>query len=266
MAPAAAEMLEALGVGDRVVCIGDFVPAPEGVDLPRIGAYDAPNVERILELEADLYVSAASEAALAAHHKLEALGVEVLALDTSTYAGVFQSFGELARETGRTDSATALSARIRQDMAEIRERAAGLAPRRVLFVVGRDPLFVAGPGSHIDEMIALVSATNVFHDGGSPYERVSMEVALQRMPEVIIDTSDNSAEAQHGRIAREWARFGFLPAVRENRVWHVDPSQLVIPGIRLAEMSRLMARLVHPEVFGEPAPPELGPRAEHRAR
>src|SRR6185295_17402749 len=127
------------------------------------------------------------------------------------------------------------------------EQAAGVAPRRVLFVVGREPLFVAGPGSHIDEMITLVAGTNVFQDAGSPYERVSMEVALQRMPEVIIDTSDNRPGAERGRVPGTWARWGFLPAVRENRVWQIDPARLVIPGIRLPEMSALMGKLVHPE-------------------
>jgi ABC-type Fe3+-hydroxamate transport system substrate-binding protein len=93
-----------------------------------------------------------------------------------------------------------------------------------------------------------------------------MEVALQRMPDVIIDTSDNRAGAVHGRVALEWGRWSFLPAVQEDRVWHVDPSRLAIPGIRMGEMSRLMAQLVHPDAFGAPAPDELGPRADSRPR
>jgi ABC-type Fe3+-hydroxamate transport system substrate-binding protein len=44
MAPAAMEILLELGALDRVVAIGDFVQWPPVIqELPRIGAYDAPN-------------------------------------------------------------------------------------------------------------------------------------------------------------------------------------------------------------------------------
>ncbi|HSM14510.1 MAG TPA: hypothetical protein VLA66_10635, partial [Thermoanaerobaculia bacterium] len=84
----------------------------------------------------------------------------------------------------------------------------------------------------------------------STYALVSLETALARAPEVILDTSDNRRGALRGAAPGEWARWPFLPAVAEGRVFHVDPSRIVIPGPRLAEMAELVARLVHPEVFG----------------
>ncbi|MEJ2093715.1 MAG: hypothetical protein P8X93_00645 [Gammaproteobacteria bacterium] len=45
-----------------------------------------------------------------------------------------------------------------------------------------------------------------------------------------------------------------MPAVKNNRVYWVDPSQVVIPGIRMANMARLMGKFIHPEIFGNPAP------------
>jgi iron complex transport system substrate-binding protein len=127
----------------------------------------------------------------------------------------------------------------------------------VLFVVGRDPLYVAGPGSHVDEMIELVGGTNVVHDVSAPYQRASMEAVLERMPEVIIDTSSNRQGAPRGRLRGDWSRWEFLPAVQQERVFWVDPSRLVIPGIRLPEMTTLMGKLIHPEAFGEPSDAEL---------
>ena len=64
MAPAAAEMLEALEATDRVVGVGDFVREPAALArLPRVGAYNAPNVERVIELRAELFLTTRSEAA-----------------------------------------------------------------------------------------------------------------------------------------------------------------------------------------------------------
>lgn len=266
LAPAAAEMLEALGLLDRVVGIGEFGPWPAAIgDLPVVGGYDSANVERILALRADLLVTASSEAASASHQRLESLGVNVLPLDTSTYDGVFASLVELGRTFDREAEAQTLESEIRRELEAIAGRAAELPRRRTLFVVGRDPLYVAGPGSHVDEMMRMVGATNVIDDALGPYQQVSLETVLERLPEVIIDCSDNQREAGRGRHNGAWDAWSFLPAVHDGRVYSVDPGRLVIPGIRLPEMTRLMGQLVHPEAFGEATEEEMGPlRAANR--
>jgi len=258
MAPAAAEMLDALDASHMVVGIGDFVRGPRAiVDLPRLGGYDSPNVERLLELRIDLLVTTASDAAVRAHDRLQSLGIRVLALDTSTYDGVFASLGELGRALDRRTAAEEIAERMRTELSSIAGRVEGVPRRSVLFVVGRDPVYVAGPGSHIDEMISLAGGANVAGDTGTPYPRVSLEAVLERSPEVIIDTSDNNRSALRGRHVGDWGRWEFLPAVRDHRVYRVDPSLLVIPGIRLPEMTELMGRLIHPEIFGDVADADL---------
>jgi iron complex transport system substrate-binding protein len=258
MAPAAAEMLAALGAIGRIVGVGDYVLQPASLAaLPRVGAYHAPSVERILELDANLVITTASQAGAATHERLASLGVEVLALDTSTFEGVFAALQAVGRAVGREAEADALAADMHEQLAAIRDRTASLPLRRVLFVVGRDPLYVAGPGSHVDQMIELAGGANVLHDAPGPYPRVSFEAVLERMPEVIIDASDNRPAAPRGRIGGDWARWEFLPAVRARRVYWVDPDRLVIPGMRLPQMTLLMAKLIHPEAFGEPAADEL---------
>jgi iron complex transport system substrate-binding protein len=258
LAPAAAEMLDALDLLDRVVGVGDYGPWPEALaDHPSLGGYDSPNVELAVELGADLVLTASSDAAMAAHRRLQALGIRVVALDTSTYRGVFESLEQVGGIFAAQDDAAIIATRMRGSLDRIQARCSSAPPRRVLFVVGRDPLYVAGPGSHIDEMIRLVGGRNVAHDALSPYARGSLESVLERMPEVIVDTSDNRPGALRGRAAGEWERWSFVPAVRDERVYQVDPGRLVIPGLRLPEMTLLMGRLVQPEIFGEVEPAEL---------
>ena len=127
MAPAAAEMLAELSALDRVVGIGDFVLWPPAVTgLPRVGAYDAPNVEQLLALGTDLVISTASHAASPAHRGLEQLGIEVLALNTSTFDGVFSSLAEVGVVLHKEAEAAALADEIRERLRSIRERAQGL--------------------------------------------------------------------------------------------------------------------------------------------
>lgn len=252
LAPAAAEMIEALGALDRVVGIGEFGPWPAAIaTLPRVGGYDSPNVERLLELRCNLLITAQSDAAEAAHQRLERLGITVEALDTSTLTGLLASLRRLGVTLDRERAAVTVESRLRADLDALATEAQGLPARSVLVVVGRDPLYVAGPGSHVDEMIGLAGGTNVAHDALSPYQQVSLEVILERMPEVIIDASDNRPGALRGRQPGPWSEWSFLPAVRDDHVYWIDPGELLIPGLRLPEMTQLTRRLVHPEIFGE---------------
>ena len=151
LAPAAAEMLEALALSDRVVGVGEFGPWPAPLDgLPRVGGYDTPSVERLLELNCDLVLTVRSAAARDAHRRLRSLGIRVVELETETHEGVFASLLGVGAIFDREAEAEKIHARLRADLAAIATAAAGLTPRRVLVVVGRDPLYVAGPGSHVD--------------------------------------------------------------------------------------------------------------------
>jgi ABC-type Fe3+-hydroxamate transport system substrate-binding protein len=258
LAPAAAEMIQALDLLDRVVGIGDFGPWPEAIaDRASLGGYDSPNIELALELQADLVLTASSDAAVASHQRMESLGIRVIALDTSTYRGVFDSLERVGEIFGRSADASGVAEGMRKSLREIEARASSAPSRRVLFVVGQDPLYVAGPGSHIDEMIRLVGGRNVAHDALSSYQQVSLEAILERMPEVIIDASDNRPGAERGRVTGDWGRWGFVPAVGDGRVYQVDPGRLVIPGLRLPQMTLLMGKLVQPEIFGDVEVAEL---------
>jgi iron complex transport system substrate-binding protein len=258
MAPAAAETLALLGAAEQVVAVGDWVTwPPELAARPALGAYDAPSPERLLELEVDTLITSASVAGRREREEIARLGIHVVELDTATFEGTLAAIEELGALVRREARAAELVASIRTRLAEIGRRARVAEPRRVLVVVGREPLYVAGPGSHVDELVRLAGGVNVAADAGSTYALVSLETVLARAPEVILDTADNRGGALRGAAAGEWARWPFLPAVAEGRVFHVDPWRIAIPGPRLGEMAELVARLVHPEIFGVASTAEM---------
>ena len=260
MAPAAAEMIDRLGMADRIVGVGNFVAWPQAMTaLPKVGLSSNPNMEQILALEADIYITARGVAAAPKGRRLEGLGVEVLALETGTYEGVFESLRILGERLGRLERARDLEGVMRGRLAAVAEKTRPLPPKSVLFLVGRKPLYVAGPGSHIDQLITLAGGENVAFDSHSSYQMISMEIIISRQPDIIIDSSDNRPGAPRGRHLGGWASFETMPAVVLKRVYYIDPQQLSIPGPRLPEMAELMAKFIHPEVFGEPTPAEVGP-------
>ena len=260
LAPAAAETLVALGAGARVVAVGDWVSwPPELAARPRLGSYDAPSAERLLELRVDTLITSRSVALGAARAELERLGIEVVELETSTFAGTLEAIGELGRRVGREAEARALVERMRARLDGVAARVAGAPRPRVLVVAGREPLYAAGPGSHLDELVRRAGGDNVAADAGAAWALVSLESVLERRPEVVLDLSDNRPGALRGASPGAWARWPFLPAVERGRVFHLDPTRLSVPGPRLGEMAELVARLIHPEIFGAPSASDFGP-------
>ena len=260
ISPSAAEMLAEFGLTERIVGVGDFVFRPvELTALPRVGSYNRPNVEQILELQCNVLITVRSDAARASNQRLRQLGVEVLELDTSQWAGTRQALLALGQRFDREGEARRTLQSLDQALDRVRRMAESSPRPGVLMVVGRDPLYVAGPGSHLDALILAAGGRNVAADSSSPYQLMSMEAMLQRLPDVIIDTSDNGPDAIRGRRAGPWETWDFLPAVRNNQVFWVDPDRLVIPGIRLPAMAERMGRFLHPEVFGEPLAADYEP-------
>lgn len=260
MAPAAAETLALLGETARIVAVGDFVDQPPEVrSLPRLGAYDAPSPERLIELGVDLLLTTAGTAGASERSTLGGLGIRVVALDTATFAGTLAAITEIGRLVDRERAAAGLIDGIERQVEAVRSQAAELPRRRVLVVVGRDPLFVAGPGSYLDELIAIAGGENLAGDALAPFAMASLEAMLERRPEVILDSADNRLGGPFGAIAGDWQRWDFLPAVAEGRVFRLEPSRLLIPGPRLGEMAERMARLIHPERFGSPRPEDFAP-------
>ena len=240
-APSAAEALDALDLSDRVVAVGSHGRWPEAIaSLETAGSFDRPDLERILDLQCDLVLTTASVAAADGYRRLEQLGVAVEPLDTSTFDGAFASFVRIGELFDRSAEAAAIVKSMRDGLADVEAATAGLAAKDVLVIVGRDPFYVAGPGSHLDELVRIGGGTNVAHDASSPYQQFSIEAVLERGPEVIIDTSGDGGY---------WSRWPFLPAVRDGRVYRVDPDVLAIPGMRLPEMARSMAERIHPSAF-----------------
>jgi iron complex transport system substrate-binding protein len=253
LAPSATEILFAIGAGDRLVGVCSFCDHPAGVAaVPRVGTFTSPSIEAIVAARPDLVIGARGPATVGAVAAVGRLGVPVLLVEDTTLDAVWTAIAEIGRRTGREDAAAALASELRGRLDRVRARLAGVAPRRVLVVVGQTPLIVAGVGTFVDDLIHVAGGVNVAADTGQPWPRLSIETVLARAPEVIIDTAlDHEEGADRGL----WDRFPTLPAVRDSRVHAYGSFAALRGGPRLAEAAEDFARLIHPEIEGPPDRP-----------
>jgi len=223
--------------------------------VPRIGTYIQPNLETIVSLRPDLVVIESNPIRLG--ERLEGLGLKVLELDQRTVSDVFRAIERVGQAAGVPERARALEIRIRAGLEEVGRKAAGRPRRRMAFIVGRTPgalegLIAVGSASYLNELIRMAGGENIFGAVAAPYPRVSLEEILARDPEVIVDMGEmgrasGMSEAEARRAVELWNRYASITAVRERRVYAVTAALYVVPGPRMADAARELARMLHPE-------------------
>jgi iron complex transport system substrate-binding protein len=247
LAPSLTDVILALGLGDRLVGVTRLDDAPEVAKLPRVGGYLDPNPEVVLGLSPDIVLWVTNGTALPAVRRIAELSrasgkpFPVVALQIDGLRDVLatpRAVGDALGEPGR-------GARLAQELGEqveaVRRRAAGLPKRRVLFVVGREPLVVAGPGSFPDELLRACGAENVVR-GDRPWPVYPLEKAVADDPDLVVDAAPQ--EPPEGI-----RRLDAIPAVRRGAVYRLANDDLIRPGPRMVRALAGLLRGIHPEAW-----------------
>ena len=255
LAPSITEILFALGLDREIVGVTEFCDyPPRARQKPSIGGFMNPSLERIVSLEPDLVIVAKEFYRPGFIRELERLDLPVYVSDPSVVESVFSALHQLGGVVGRVSEAETLAHRIRSQMEKIRGVLSDYPRRRVLYVLWHDPLMSVGPGSFVHELIEQAGGQNIVVGNGMAYSRLAMETVIARDPEVII-FPDELGESEIRAQKETWRlRWGMLSAVRQERFYVVDADLVHRPGPRLAQGLLELARVIHPEAYGEEGP------------
>lgn len=245
LAPSLTDVVLALGHGERLVGVTILDDAPEVAKLRRVGGFLDPNPEAILGLSPDLVLWVTDGGAVAAVRRLAELAASsrrpfpILAIPIVTVADVLATPRIVGDALGDSEGGERLARKLSAAVDDVRRRAKGLPRPRVLFVVGREPLVVAGPGSFPDELLSIVGAENVVR-GARPWPVYPLEKAVADDPAIVVDAAAREP-------ARGIERLSAIPAVREKRVVRLPNDDLLRAGPRMVRGLEDLFRGVHPE-------------------
>jgi iron complex transport system substrate-binding protein len=245
LAPSVTDVVLALGLGDRLVGVTRLDDNPEVAHLPRIGGYLDPNPEAVVGLGPDLVVWVTNASAAGPVRKIAELSrasrrpFPILALQVDGIADVLATPRVLAEALGEPARGGALAKELSAGIEAVRRRVAGRAPKRVLFVVGREPLIVAGRRSFAEELLRVCAATNVV-EGDVPWPVYPLEKAVADDPDVVVDAAPQEAPEGIRRLAA-------IPAVRRGAVVRIADDDLIRPGPRMVRGLDALCRGIHPE-------------------
>ena len=255
LVPSVTEMLFAIGAGSRVVGVSSYDEfPPEVTRIQKVGGLFDPSIERILSLKPDLVVLYQSQLEL--KQRLARAAIPYHSYEHQGLADITTTLRSVGARIDSSARADALASDMERAIAAVRMSLAKVTHPRTLLVFEREPsslrnIEASGGYGFLHDMVEAAGGTNVFADIKRQSVTASTEMILARRPEIIIELRYGaSARADIARQMEAWNSLASVPAVRNRRVYALIGDQFVVPGPRVVEAIRQMARTIHPEVEG----------------
>jgi iron complex transport system substrate-binding protein len=251
LAPAITETLFAVGAGPAVVGVSRYCTyPPAAVALPRVGSFLTPNIEAIAALQPTIVIVPQTSANVREVHALKTMGYRTLMVDEDSIAGIEASIRRIGEAAGHPREAQALLDRMNQQFAAIERRLRPAPLRRVLMVVGHQPMVAVGSGTYLNELLEMARGTNIASAAAQAWPRLSLEYIIAAQPQVILDGQMGNDPVSPASF---WANYRMIPAVKDHRVTGYPEDPTLHPGPRIAQTLELLARRIHPESFAAEA-------------
>jgi len=253
MAPSLTEILFALGLNEEIVGVtlfSDYPPA--AAEKPKVGSFVQPNIEAVVAARPNLVMTLGSGPQKNLAERLKRIGYNTLAVNTEEDVNdLFSAIGQIAAATGRQRQADELVSGIKDKLNALSALVGGLPKVRVLWVVQRVPLRVAGRDTFVNEMIELAGGENAIGRTVHKYPPIGAEQVIACGADVIIEPEmgRGDLDAQRDEALRHWGKFRSLPAVTNNRIYVRRGDTVSRLGPRLYEGTETIARCLRPHIF-----------------
>lgn len=252
--PAVTEMLFAMGEGGRLVGVSSYDRYPPEVSrITPVGGLLDPSAEIILALKPDLVVVYATQVELM--QRLARAAIPYYSYQHRTLADITSTIRAIGVRIGSSERAARLASDMERAIGMIRASVAGSKHPRTMLVFGREPgslrnVTASGGYGFLHDMLEAAGGVDVFADLNKQSVQASTEMILARQPEVIVELRyGGSVEPTDlNREVDAWSALPSVPAVRSRRVYVLVGDEFVVPGPRVVDAVRRLARTLHPDV------------------
>jgi len=238
MAPNLTEILFSLGLDQRIVGVTSNSDRPaQAAKRPKIGTFWQPNIEAIVALRPQLVVSLDFVQQRQAVRRLERMGYHCITLNIDRLDELFDAIDKIGKATQTQENAGQLVDDIEQRLERFRNPDSADRKVRVLFVVQRRPLRVAGRDTFINDMIELAGGENAIGPTLHKYPPIGAEQVYTSGAEVIIEPTmgQQGTRSAKNEAIKYWERFSGIPAVKNKRIYFIDADKVARLGPRFYE-------------------------------
>ncbi len=241
LSPSCTEILYALGLGDKMVGVSTWCTYPEAATkVEQIGDTYSVNVERIIELEADV-VFVSGQAAADAVDALAQAGIAIYCTDTITLDDIYNNILAMGTVTNTADAANTVVNGMKADVEALQAEFAEFEAKSLFIDLG--DLYSTSKEDYLGNSLSLINVENIALDFDYSSPQLSAETVIESNPDAYIAMCGEA-----GFVMPDG--FDQIAAFQNGEVYYVeyaDPRSDMITrdGPRFVEGLRELGKLVH---------------------
>ena len=180
----------------------------------------------------------------------------VVSLEPNTIEDIFANIKTVGELCGAAEKADKIVADLRKRLAALREKTAKVETRPKVFMLEwLEPPFA--PGHWVPEQVVYAGGVAPMGEAGEKSVTTTYEKIVESEPDILVLIPCGYYAAD---ILRQLpntifpASFAETPAVKNNQIWALDAtSYFSRPAPRVVDGAGILAKIVHPEIFGAPS-------------
>jgi iron complex transport system substrate-binding protein len=253
-APSLTEILFALGLEEKIVAVSNNSDyPPQAAEKKKVGTFWQPNIEAVIAAKPDLVITLGFKQQRDLAERLKRIGYNSLTLNIEKISELFEAIERIGAATGRQCEADELNHNITKKLSDLSSLVGREKKVRVLWVVQREPLRVAGRDTFVNEMIELAGGENAIGPTVHKYPPIGAEQVIASGADVIIEPAMGQEDlaGQKETLLKYWSKFKNVPAVKKERVYVIRGDTVSRLGPRLFEGTESIARCLRPDLFAK---------------
>ncbi len=251
IAPNLTEILFALGLDEKIAAVSSDSDYPPGaLEKEKTGTFWQPNIEAVIAAKPDLVVTLGFQQQRTVANRLNTIGYKTVTVNIEKVDDLFDAIENIATAAGCDTRAKKLVSTIKEKLNNLSTAVSAAGKVKVLYVVQRHPLRVAGPDTFINELIEYAGGRNAIAKTIHKYPPIGAETVYACGAEVIIEpTMGQKKQAQQQSAIRYWQKFAPVPAVKNNRIYVIDGDLVARLGPRICQAVETIAHCLQPQLF-----------------
>lgn len=184
---------------------------------------------------------------------------KVVSLEPNTIEDIFSNIKTVGDLCGVPEKAGEVIADLRQRIDSITSKTENIQNRPNVFMLEwLEPPFA--PGHWVPEQVEIAGGTCLLGEAGKPSVTTTYQKIIETAPDILVlipcgyYTVDILRQIPSTFFPEE---FGNIPAVQNEEIWALDAtSYFSRPAPRVVDGAEILAKIVHPEIFGAPSEQE----------
>ena len=254
-APSNTEILVELGLSDKLVAVDTYSEGIEGLnDSTERMDMNAPDAEKIIELNPDIIIASGYNAAAAGEDPYKAIkdaGIPVVYIPSSnSIEGIYKDIEFIASVVGENKKGEEIVSNMKSEIAKYEELGKTIKDKKSVYLeISPAPsIYTVGNSTFMNEMLEIIGAKNIFADEEgwvSPTE----ESIIEKNPDVILTTVNYVENATKQILSRDgWED---ITAIKNKDVYYIDSNSASRPSHNILKALDEMSKLVYPDVFNK---------------